>query len=164
MTGLLTRGLGFAGPLVTRGLGGVAPATVPDLRAALVAYLLADGTLASLVGSRLHPGYRPQGEAVPALCYAIRSNARRRALNGTAGFSEAKVDLTVWALSVADCVRVKARLEDLLDNQVGSWSGLFVRSFQEDEGDDHVWPDDGSASSFTRLLVTYSVRHRTRLA
>ena len=139
--------------------------SMPELGAALNGYLRADAALAALVGTRIRPGWRPQGEAVPALTYAVDRLERRSVVAGKAGYNVASVQLVAWALTMAECVAVKDRLEDLLDGYAGAWSGLVITScLQDDEHDGHIWPDDGMDAPFARVAVTYTVRHTTRFA
>lgn len=158
--------LGAYVPLIGQDLGMLGTATtVPDLRAALNAYLRADTTLAALVGTRIRPGWRPQADGVPAITYRVESLQRVHALAANANHNTATIALDCWALTVADCVRIKQRLEDLLDTYVGAWSGLTIAAcLQDDEGDDHLWRDDGTDSPYVRLTVRYHVRHATRQA
>jgi hypothetical protein len=141
------------------------PGGVPGLRSALDGYLRADAALEALVGTRIRPGWRPQGDAVPALTYVVDRLGRRSVVAGKAGFNVASVELVAWAPTPAECVAVKARVEDLLDGFAGRWSGLVVTScLQEEEHHGHAWPDDGTDAPCVRLAVRYGVRHTTRLA
>jgi hypothetical protein len=139
--------------------------SIPDLREALRAYLIADSALIALCGgaARIRPGWRPQGEAVPAITYQVETSQRARVLVSTAGFTTSAVELVCWAQTAAQAVLLKRRVEDLLDVFVGSWSGLIVSSCaQDDESDGHVWPDDGTDLPFERVRVLYQIRHQTR--
>lgn len=165
MAGLLTRGLAQGGPLVTRGLGGGAVDVALDLRAALALYLRADATLVALLGgtARVHPGWRPQNGALPAITYEVDRNALAHHLRGRSGYREAQVTLVCWAETWAQAVALKQRLEDLLDGFVGAWSNLHINPcLQDDETDSHVWLDDGLDAPLARLAVTFTVRHQAR--
>lgn len=142
----------------------VDPDTIPDLREALNGYLRADATLAALCSSRIHPGFRPQDEAVPAITYEVASDKWGRSLKARAGYSWARVEIRITAIKVSEAVRIKRRLESLLDGFRGDWGGLKITAcYQDDESDRHDWRDDGTASPYARLTVDYRIRHSVRI-
>ncbi len=78
----------------------------------LVAHLLADGPTAALIGTRVHPIVRPQGDPLPAVVYQRVSTVRDTDLNGPTDFVQARMRLDLWddsyggVKALADAVRV----------------------------------------------------------
>ncbi len=78
----------------------------------LVAHLLADGTVAGIVGTRIHPGAVPQGGGTPAIVYVRRSTDREQQLDGAEGLVGVRLRLDLWhttyagVKALADAVRL----------------------------------------------------------
>jgi 16S rRNA (cytidine(1402)-2'-O)-methyltransferase len=71
----------------------------------LVLALLADSTLASLVGQSVDLDARPQGDPLPGIVLFVISDARPRHMKGEIGFRESRVQADVYA---ADGAGVRA--------------------------------------------------------
>ena len=78
----------------------------------LVTHLLADGPVAAIVGTRVHPEAVPQGGATPAIVYSRISAIRDVDLSGPMDFVQVRLRLDCWHTSysgvktLADAVRV----------------------------------------------------------
>lgn len=66
-----------------------------DLRA----HLLADATIAGLVGERIYPVVRPETSPLPAITYQIVTDDAMTSLSGLCGLSNVRVQIDCWSLS-----------------------------------------------------------------
>lgn len=119
-----------------------------DIRAALRAYLLADSTIASLVGTRMYPVKLPQGTALASIVFTRVSGLSGVTSSGREGLSRPRVQIDCWAptmdaaATLAD--RVKERIEGFKgaiqwdENSPGNQvtvQGVFFDSEREDYDD-----------------------------
>jgi hypothetical protein len=69
---------------------------------ALIARLLADAGVASLAGTRVFPGSRPQGSALPAIVLARVSGAPLYADDGEIGLGQDRIQIDCWAATYGE--------------------------------------------------------------
>jgi hypothetical protein len=69
------------------------------MEAALIAYLLADTPVTSVVGTRIYPVDRPQGSAFPALTVTRISGGPLYAEDGEVSLDNGRVQVDCWALT-----------------------------------------------------------------
>ena len=67
----------------------------------LVAHLLADSAVATIVGTSVHPGAIPQGGSSPAIVYARISSDRDVDLDGPMDFVQVRMRVDCWHTSYA---------------------------------------------------------------
>ena len=78
----------------------------------LVAHLLADGPVAAIIGTAVHPGKIPQGAPLPAIVYSRSSSIRENTLAGPSDLVKVRMRLDCWhttyadAKALADAVRI----------------------------------------------------------
>lgn len=139
---------------------GAAP-TATDLRAALYATLLADPGVATVVGARVFPLYRPQSGAMPALTVKVASLPRVLDLDGQSGMGMARVEIGCWANLLSDA-RAAAEAVRLCLGRVGSsMAGLAVTvCVPTDESDDFGDPQDGSDVRPRSIALGWRVHYR----
>jgi hypothetical protein len=77
----------------------------------LVAQLIGDAGVSTIVGSKVHPGHVPQGEDLPAIVYTRISSEREVELDGPSNFVKVHIRVDCWhtsysgVKSLADAVR-----------------------------------------------------------
>ena len=105
---------------------------------ALVAFLLADVGLASLVGSRIHWVRSPQGEASPRIVlYAIAGLRDMSLNNGPTGFITSRVQCDCIGTTYASAKTVARALEARLSGYSGTWDLVRIEgAFLVGERDD----------------------------
>jgi len=127
-------------------------------------YLLADSTLAALVGTRIYPGSLDQGCTLPAVAMWTISRGHDVSLSGVVEAGEARIQLDAHAATraAADAVAaaIVARLKTLsaaCPTTIGDGTAVCDVDI-EGPRDDHERPADGSAdweyiSSLDALLT-----------
>lgn len=110
-------------------------------------FVLADPTVAGLVGTRMWPVRLPQKPTLPALVYQRISGVRIENLRGPASAAEPRYQIDAWAVTVAGAQELGAAVRRRLEAYVGQWTsngspvvtvGVAVRivneweSFEED--------------------------------
>jgi hypothetical protein len=95
----------------------------------LVDFLLADTTLAALVGTRINWLLRPQGAGLPAVSLQLASSAREYTMAGREGLVGYLVQIDVWAASFKSMKQVSRAIVAALDDlSTGSFQGAFIES------------------------------------
>lgn len=89
--------------------------TVKDIRPALRAFLLADASIAAVVGTRVYPLRMPQGERGASLVYSRVSGLGDHHMEGASGLTRPRFQIDAWATSADAATEladlVKARLD-----------------------------------------------------
>lgn len=86
--------------------------------------LLADATVAGLVGTRVYPRYLPQGGALPAIALHLISGVPDQASSGPTGPIERRVQVDCWAERYAAAASLAKAVRDRLDGLNGTFSGI----------------------------------------
>jgi len=119
--------------------------SLKDFPPALRAFLLADATLSTAVGtSRIYPGEMPQGVTLQSLVYQEISNQGDHHMEGASGLSRPRYQVTAWA-PTRDAARALALLaKERLDGYRGvmgsggaavTVNGVFFESSQDMKDD-----------------------------
>lgn len=90
-----------------------------DLRS----FLLADGTIAGLIGTRLYPNLLPQSPTFPAMTFGWVSGNRFHHLDGAAGIAGPRVQFDCWALTYLEAEALFEALRLALDGFRGDIGG-----------------------------------------
>ena len=69
---------------------------------ALVSMLRANGAVAAVVGARVWPNSRPQGNAYPAITVTRISGAPEYADDGEVGLLPSRIQISCWGLTYSD--------------------------------------------------------------
>lgn len=96
-----------------------------NVRAALRHYLLADGGIAGIVGTRVFPIKLPQGEIRPSIVYTRISDAGDHHMGGASGLGRPRIQVDSWAQTYD----VAAALADSVKERIDGFRG----SIQWDE-------------------------------
>ncbi len=65
----------------------------------LVAELLADSAVATIIGTKVHPEAMPQGSGLPAIVYSLTSSVRELGLDGPSAFVRSRLRIDCWSTS-----------------------------------------------------------------
>ncbi len=107
------------------------------MEAALIARLLGTAGVASLVGARVYPGSRPQGDQLPGIVLNWISGAPVYTDDGEAGLSSARVQIDCWGDTYSSAKDVAQAVRASLSAFLGTVSGVtFQNILIEDERDD----------------------------
>lgn len=127
-----------------------------DMQAALRARLLADASVAALVGTRVSWVERPQGDALPAVTLTTIAGDRDQHLKGFTGMRSTTVQADCWASGYG---QARALAEAVIAATVpaGSFSGVqFGRTFA---GEPRDLGDSASGTFIHRQSVDLTVYH-----
>lgn len=86
-----------------------------DLRPALRAFLLADGAIAAVVGTRVYPLRMPQGETQASIVYTRVSGEGDYTMQGPTGYARPRIQIDAWASSANAAVALSNLIRDRLD-------------------------------------------------
>jgi len=106
----------------------------------LVAHLLADGTVAGIVGDRVYHELRPQGSDLPAIVYTHINDERDVDMAGPAPLVKVRYQVDCWHTSSAGVAALATAVRSAL-NGVGILSPKLLGAepvqlvLLEDEGD-----------------------------
>ena len=102
----------------------------------VVAFLLADATLAGLIGNRLDPFVLEQGGALPAMTYQVVSNQRQHAFGAAVGIAFTRVQFDVYCADYDVLLAITEALRKRLDAYQGAaGTGTIEAAFFDGERD-----------------------------
>ncbi|SCW77598.1 Protein of unknown function [Sphingobium faniae] len=107
------------------------------MEADLIARLLDDGGLSVLIGNRVNPVSRVQGEDLPALTLMTVSPGRAYTFAGPVRAHGTLMQFDAWAIEVAQAKAVIATLTDILEAPATVGGTVFGMSFLQSERDGH---------------------------
>lgn len=91
---------------------------------AVIQRLLADVTVAGLVGTRVFPGSLPQGEALPAIIFNRISGAPIYADEGEVGLDEARIQIDCYGVSYSAAKTLSRAVRASLSAFFGTSDGV----------------------------------------
>jgi hypothetical protein len=118
---------------------------VADLAEGLRTFLLADATVAALVGTRMSPQPLPQGSALPALTYTLVNYEQPVSHNGTSGLEHHTIQIDCWGADTGAAVALFTAVRKRLRGYTGlvgtvRAQGIFLaqaRDLYDDETKAH---------------------------
>lgn len=121
-----------------------------DIRVNLKSHLLADATLAALVGTKIFLGDAPQGQTGNYLIFRMIKSEFGNMLAGDSGERQATFEIVAWATSWEPAIAIKDRLQAMYhthngrfqlgdvwitySEKVNEYDGDRVRDTYSDEG------------------------------
>lgn len=130
-----------------------------SLKAALVAALKADATLAALHGGRVSASHPPRGSALPSVTVRAASDARGKDLSGHTDQRVARVLFVIRASSDYSAETVARALDAFLPALAKTTSGdvTFRTVLQAAETEDYAQPGDGTDQGPRLRVVDYRI-------
>ncbi len=98
----------------------------------IVAALLAAPTITALVGSRIYPLFRPDGDPLPAIVYQRISTMPENSLLGFSKLDMVRIQFTCYGKTVAAAKQLATTLRTTLDD-AAALKGICV--YESDEMD-----------------------------
>lgn len=86
-----------------------------SIRDDLRTYLLTKSGITGLVDQRVHPGFVPQGRELPCLCLLTVSDVPLHVMEGEAGLSVARVQVTCWAETALAAGQLENAVRNAID-------------------------------------------------
>jgi hypothetical protein len=114
---------------------------------ALIAKLLTDSGVAALVGTRIHPGVRPQGSALPAIVFNMIWANPSYSDDGEDGIAEARVQLDCWGATYTEAKTLARAVKRALSAFGGMSAGVRFRYITLDLEHD-IQEAGGNAESY----------------
>lgn len=93
-----------------------------------IARLLADGPVAAIVGTRIYPGARPQGSALPAIVINNISGSPVYDDQGEAGLFSARMQVDSWGLTYSAAKLLARAVKNCLSGFVGTQGAIDFRN------------------------------------
>lgn len=106
------------------------------LEEGLVTYLRADGPIAALVGTRVHPMILPQVATYPALAYMVVSDDRPQSHSGPTGLATPRVQIDCWGATYGAAKALERAVRAALEGYIGSMGSVTVRGVFLDTAQD----------------------------
>lgn len=100
-----------------------------DIGPATRSALLADGTVAGFLSTRVYPDRLPQGPTLPAAVYHVISGDEEGSLTGRAGLTHARIQVDAYASTRLAANALAAAIRNALTDQTGSrgtWGTVSV--------------------------------------
>lgn len=94
-----------------------------DLRA----FLLADGTVAGLAGTRIYPSVLPQAPTFPAITYSTISAVRQNTMDGPDGLPSKRIQIDSWASTFSQALALADAIRERLDGHLGVMGATEVK-------------------------------------
>jgi hypothetical protein len=128
---------------------------------AIIASLLAMPDIAGLADTRVYPGSRPQGSALPAVVFNRIDGAPLYGDEGELGVAQSRIQIDCWADTYAGAKGLARAVNSGLSAFVGEASGTqFLSIFTEAERDLREAGANAAAYPF-RTSIDFIVWHRT---
>lgn len=127
---------------------------------ALISLLLTDGTIATLVGTRVWPAARPQGSDLPALVVTRISGAPGYADDGEIGLEPARFQIDSWSLTYGDGKVLSRAVRSALSAFSGVHAGVNFSYIMLDEERDLRESGSNQADYPFRIAQDYIVHVR----
>lgn len=142
------------------------PLVAGPIRQAVLAALLADTSLTSIVGVNIAPVNPKEKLAPPSLTYRLIQDKGEYTLDGPLGKSRALIRFTARSRNQADCVALEEALRNAFDgyasNADGPLGGIawIDWTLEQDEDDVKDEPVDGTDRGIFETRVAYLFRYR----
>jgi len=147
---------------ILAGLGTFTPPEITTLREAIHHRLSTSSSVAGVVGDRITPYGRPQGQANPSITYQIVGRDFDRDLSGPNGLSTATVRISCWSKKYIEAEALAKAVRQTFDGYSGLIGGVsIVGFFCTDEGDLPEYPRNGTDSYLHQIVLTFNAIHRT---
>ena len=85
------------------------------IEADIVTSLGADSTITGLVGSRIYPLFRPQGDPLPALVYQRVSTVPTNSINGFSRLDAVRIQFSCYAKTLIEAKELAEALRAAMD-------------------------------------------------
>lgn len=97
---------------------------IKDIRTALRGFVLADTTVASIVGTRMFPRVLPQGVRDPAIVYNRVSMLGDHHMQGASGLVEVRMQIDAWAETADDAYELAVAVKQRIDGYRGEMQSV----------------------------------------
>ena len=107
-----------------------------SIEESIYSLLVNDGAVTAIVGTRVRPGYLPEGGALPAISYDRISTPRVRSLSGLSGLAHPRFQITMWAATYSAVKSLAVAVKAALADKTGTVAAVYIgHADLDDEGD-----------------------------
>lgn len=105
------------------------------------AHLNGDGTVAGLIGDRMHPSVRPEGGALPALVYQVTTRDQLQTHGGRADtLRNVRVQIDIWSSTYSALLALDAAVRARMETAANSFkSAMLPSGFDDYETDTKLY-------------------------
>ena len=114
--------------------------------------------LAALIGTRLHPDYFLEDEALPAVAYSLEDERSCHTLGGPSALRQAIYRFDIWADTVREAMAVARQLRAALDGYRGTFEDVPVVGALFDGAGRTRDPDTETFDVSMRFTIHYQER------
>jgi len=131
-----------------------------SLEKAVRAVLLANGTVAGLVSTRVYPQRRPMGTAVPAVIYQTVFQETNQALATQAGLKRSRISVECIDNTYGDTKTLRDAVQTALINYSGTTSGETIHSLRLESAVDMDEVNEPAGEfGFFRTILDFIIWH-----
>jgi len=129
------------------------------VRAGLASRLKADGSIASLVGTRVHAGIAPRSSTLPRIVFHVISSTPEHNMAGGAGLRRALVQIDCFALGPAAATALSEAVRASLQGySSGSWGSTFIQGVSmRNESDGYQEEADDPRIQVHRRILEFDI-------
>jgi hypothetical protein len=126
-----------------------------NISKAIRAILLADSSVAALIGVNIFPRVVPDDASVPAIAYFRESHERVRSLSGERSTADANYDVECWGTTYDEAEALGDAAHAALADYAGTISGVTFQHIRIIDEDDafYVSPSDITLQRYGRILT-----------
>jgi hypothetical protein len=127
----------------------------------IIARLLATGGVTTLVSTRVSPGRRPQGSALPAIDVITISGAPVYTDDGESGLASARIEINCWGQTYSSAKAVGRAVKASLSAFVGESGGITFQTILLDAERDFNETGSNAADYLFRTNLDFIVWWKT---
>lgn len=126
------------------------------LEHAISPYLLSVPAITGLVGNRIYPRKRPQGDPLPGLTWFLSGGGSLESLQGSSGLGHPTVQFSAWSKSYGQAALIREEVRKAVQGFRGLWIDLEIRGANYvTEGEDYEEDTD-----VHQAWIRFEVWHR----
>lgn len=128
---------------------------------AIIAKLLATTGIATIVGTAVFPGSRPQASALPAVVFNVVSGAPVYTDDGEAGLAENRIQIDCWATTYTAAKGLAVAVKAALSAFHGTVEGVIFQNILLVTERDRREGGSNAPEYLFRTMLDFTVWHET---
>lgn len=103
-----------------------------EIEEELRTYLLADATIAGLIGTRLYPDILPQSPTMPALAYSVAGGVSVHSTDGASNLAGPRFQVDCWGATKNQAINLYNAVRKRLNGKrTGNIQGAFLEGWRD---------------------------------
>lgn len=128
---------------------------------AIIARLLATTAIATIAGTRVFPGSRPQASLMPAVVFNVVSGAPVYTDDGEAGLAENRIQIDCWGETYTSAKGLAVAVKGALSAFVGESAGVTFQNILLITERDRRESGSNAPEYLFRTMLEFTVWHET---